>query len=229
MSSELFKRIYTSILLVLVVLICLFLGDISWLLLLIFISLICFYEFLNILIKIFEKKFLLFLLGFLSLCYLIIFIFFAYKLKTHFDPEVILLVLMICISSDIGGFIVGKTVGGIKLTKISPNKTLSGSFGSFIFSIIIPYIFVNILLIYNKESLVNLNLTFIYWVLLISLSCQIGDLFISFFKRKAKVKDTGNILPGHGGMLDRVDGILFAVPIAWAAIILSEKIIFLFN
>ena len=107
--------------------------------------------------------------------------------------------------SDIGGLIFGKIFKGKKLTKISPNKTISGSIGSFIFSIsLIPFF-------YKDPIIQNLSSMFLITIL-ISLISQLGDLFISFLKRKAKVKDTSDLLPGHGGFLDRIDGIIFAIP-----------------
>ena len=116
--------------------------------------------------------------------------------------------LLVTISSDIGGLVFGKIFKGKKLTKISPNKTISGSIGSFICSLLlIPFFFQN-LINYNILSLLIITL-------LISLTSQIGDLFISLLKRKAKVKDTSDLLPGHGGVLDRIDGILFSVPIGF--------------
>ena len=115
-------------------------------------------------------------------------------------------VIFVCILSDIGGYIFGKFFKGKKLTKISPNKTYSGMIGSFILSIIFC-------LVYSYTiSFVDFK-TIIFLTIVISFVSQIGDLFISFLKRKAKVKDTGNILPGHGGILDRIDGILFALPL----------------
>ena len=121
-------------------------------------------------------------------------------------------ILSVCIFSDIGGYTFGKIIGGKKLTKISPNKTVSGSLGSFVFSIF-P------LFVVNLQNNININLDFsfknIIFCLIISLFCQLGDLLISFFKRLNKVKDTGKILPGHGGILDRVDGIIFAIPVVW--------------
>ena len=117
----------------------------------------------------------------------------------------ILFVITVCIFSDIGGFVFGKIFKGKKLTKISPNKTFAGMYGSFILTIIFTIIYCHYLNIDNlKIYIIN--------CLLISLVCQLGDLFVSYLKRKSNVKDTGNILPGHGGILDRIDGILFALP-----------------
>ena len=113
---------------------------------------------------------------------------------------------LVAITSDIGGLVIGKTFKGRKLTKVSPNKTINGSLGSFIFSLTLVPIF--------NENYFQLNyLSLIIITLTISLISQIGDLFISSLKRKAKVKDTSDILPGHGGILDRIDGIIFAIPI----------------
>ena len=107
--------------------------------------------------------------------------------------------------SDLGGYVFGKTFKGKKLTKISPNKTYSGMVGSFIMSVIFGVIYS------YSISFIDFK-TIIFLTIIISFICQTGDLFISFLKRKAKIKDTGNILPGHGGLLDRIDGILFALP-----------------
>ncbi len=126
------------------------------------------------------------------------------------SPIFFLFILSICFFSDIGGYVIGKLIGGKKLSKISPNKTISGSIGSFLFSIFPLLLFYN----YNQyEYFISIN-NFLF-CLIISLVCQLGDLFISYLKRKAKIKDTGMILPGHGGLLDRTDGIIFAVPFAY--------------
>ena len=102
--------------------------------------------------------------------------------------------------------IFGRFFKGKKLTKISPKKTISGSIGSFILSLLLIPFFYGELIKYNFLILITITI-------LISLTSQLGDLFISYLKRKAKVKDTSNILPGHGGFLDRIDGIIFAIPI----------------
>ena len=124
-----------------------------------------------------------------------------------------LLILIICITTDIGGYIFGKIFKGPKLIKISPNKTYAGMIGSFLLSIITSYLFA---IKYDYTFLQNQNLFedfyFIFLVFIISTVSQIGDLTISYFKRLSKIKNTGNIFPGHGGLLDRIDGMIFAFP-----------------
>ena len=120
----------------------------------------------------------------------------------------LIFLLLICISSDVGGYIFGKTFGGKKFTKISPNKTYSGILGSFILSIFFGSFFY-----FKFDEFLILNQNFVIFIFVISLISQLGDLSISYIKRRAKIKDTGSILPGHGGVLDRIDGILLAIPI----------------
>jgi len=134
----------------------------------------------------------------------------SYEIHRSESPIFFLYIISICFFTDIGGYIFGKIIGGKKLSKISPNKTIAGAIGSFIFSIIPLIIALN----FNFLDL-EFNLTNIIFCLLISLISQIGDLFISLIKRKAEIKDTGNLLPGHGGILDRMDGIIFAVPFSY--------------
>ena len=179
---------------------------------LIIIAMITWIEFYNLLSKVFKKnniknKFFKFFYKSLSLLYLSAL---SLSLVIIFTsrPELKIFVifsLFISIASDIGGLFFGKTFKGKKLTKISPNKTVSGSIGAFIFSIVLIPFF--------KDSFMNDNLIeLLLYVILISLTSQIGDLFISYLKRQAKVKNTSDILPGHGGFLDRIDGIIFAIP-----------------
>ena len=157
----------------------------------------------------FNLKFIIF--NIIVFCY-IFFIFCGLSYEIHKSEGAVffLYIISICFFTDIGGYVVGKTVGGKKLSKISPNKTISGTIGSFLFSIIPLLFLLNIVYL-------DLTLSFnnILFCLLISLVSQSGDLFISFLKRKAKIKDTGKILPGHGGFLDRLDGIIFAVPFSY--------------
>ena len=206
MNKELKKRVITSIILIAIVLNCLFINNFSWLLLLIIVSFICWFEFINLTKKIWRRKTIIILPIIFSFLFLCLFTYTAYGYRIEEGAVGILFVLGICIFSDIGGYIIGKSIGGIKLTKISPNKTISGSIGSFLFSLF-P---LGILMLFGLKE--DFSGRIILFCLLISLACQLGDLIISYFKRLAKVKDTGKILPGHGGMLDRIEGVIFAIP-----------------
>ncbi len=217
MSKNLTKRVFTSLLLLSILLVCLFLNRYSWLLLLTAASIICFLEFNNMAKKIWKrKKTNIYISNIISFIFLIFLIFSSYELYISETKTDIIYILLICIFSDIGGYVVGKLIGGKKLTKISPNKTISGSIGSFIFSLIPLLIFI-IIYDYTKDNSFKLQVSFLQIILItifLSLICQFGDLFISYFKRKAKIKDTGSLLPGHGGLLDRIDGIIFVLPVS---------------
>jgi len=215
MSENLIIRVFTSIFLLSILSVCLFLNKYSWLLLVIIASIICFFEFNNLTKKIWKrKKKSIYLSNIITFAYLLFLIFSSYELYISETVSDIVFVLLICIFSDIGGYVVGKLVGGKKLIKISPNKTISGSIGSFMFSLI-PIILFLIMHEYTKDSSFKIQVSFstiILLTLFLSFICQVGDLIISYYKRKAKVKDTGVILPGHGGLLDRIDGIIFVIP-----------------
>jgi len=217
MSENLIRRVFTSLILLSILLICLSLNKFLWLLLIIVASIICFLEFNNIAKKIWKKKKTnIYISNIISFIFLIFLIFSSYELYISETKTDIIYILLICIFSDIGGYVVGKSIGGKKLTKISPNKTISGSIGSFIFSLIPLLIFI-IIYDYTKDNSFKLQVSFLQIILItifLSLICQFGDLFISYFKRKAKIKDTGSLLPGHGGLLDRIDGIIFVLPVS---------------
>ena len=208
--NNLSKRIITSLSLFLLLFFAIF-NDYIWLAVSILVAIISFVEFKNLLNHIwYDKTLKKYIINILVICYLALFVF----ILNNQPKTDILIILSVCILSDIGGYIFGKLIGGRKLTKISPNKTISGSAGSFICSLIpIIYFFY-----YQSNYSMYSSFEFKYLLLicviflLISLVCQLGDLFISYFKRRSKLKDTGKILPGHGGLLDRIDGILFAVP-----------------
>ena len=211
MINELKKRINTSLLLFLFIYVCIFVNLYISLISLILVSFLGWLEFTQITRKIYLKKKKLFykITIFISLSYFLFLIFVCFNLITN-DKIFFIYVLSVCVASDIGGYLFGKAFKGKKLTKISPNKTVIGLIGSFILSLF-PYIVFS--LIFDNFILFNNNiLDNIFLCLYLSLFCQIGDLFISYFKRLAKVKDTGKILPGHGGILDRIDGIIFAIP-----------------
>ena len=180
---------------------------------LIFISLISWIEFKAMIAKIFFKKsfksrFLKITIDGTSLLYLTMFSSIVfYGISQDSFKLITLFLISICICSDIGGLLFGKIFKGKKLTKISPNKTISGSIGSFALPLFLIPIFYSL-----SQDKFNNFVDMIILTILVSFICQVGDLFISFLKRKAKVKDTGDLLPGHGGVLDRVDGMIFAIP-----------------
>ena len=215
MSDELIKRMMTSIILFIVAIFCILINKIIFLIAVFITAYLCFSEWCNINYKFFSGQFWsYFLIRGLGLFYLLFsFILGAFFLRgNNFESALFfIVVLCICICSDTGGYVFGKIIGGKKLTKISPNKTISGSVGSFIFSIL-PIFLIDL------QNYIDINFDFslknILFCLIISLTCQLGDLFISYFKRLNKVKNTGSILPGHGGLLDRIDGIIFAIPTA---------------
>ncbi len=208
--SELNKRLITSFFLTITILISF--SNIFFLyIILFFINLIVLDEFFKMIKKIYKEKFLIFIVMLIILIYMIYFslvIFIFINQSFELNKFKVLFLLTICVSSDIGGYIFGKTIGGKKLTKISPKKTYSGLVGSLVLSMVMGYLFY----IYSFDLFItNLNIFLI--IILISILSQTGDLVISYLKRKAKVKDTGSFLPGHGGILDRIDGMLLALPI----------------
>ena len=212
MSGELRKRIITSIVLFVTAILLISINKTIFAIGIFAIISISFLEWNKINYKYFSKrkkkdKFIYIRIA--GAVFLFIFFISCMNVRMEYGEFFFIFILCICISSDIGGYVFGKTIGGKKLIKISPNKTISGSIGSFAFSMF-PLFLLNFI---NQVDLVfNFSLKYIFFCLAISLSCQIGDLIISYFKRLNKVKNTGNILPGHGGLLDRVDGIIFAIP-----------------
>ncbi len=210
------KRVLTSLILFILVFLMINFKLISTYVIIVF-GVMASLEFLQISKKIFSKVFFRFLANIVCLIYLFIFCFLFLFFSDQLYLKLILyLIIFGCIASDIGGFIFGKIFKGPKLTKISPNKTYSGALGSIIFTCAT----ISIFMFFFTNS-------FSYKIIIISIftsiSCQLGDLIFSFLKRKAKIKDTGNILPGHGGILDRIDGILVGVPIGFITLILITQ------
>jgi phosphatidate cytidylyltransferase len=222
MSQNLLKRIITSIILLSLLFIINFSNQYIFILSILILGVAICIEANNLISKLlilkqkknfssnkFNTKFLI--LNIIVFCY-IFFIFcnFSYQIHSYESPIFFLYVISICFFTDIGGYVFGKIIGGKKLSKISPNKTISGTLGSFLLSI------VPLICVLNFDYLnLEFNINSIIFCLSISLISQLGDLFVSFIKRKVKIKDTGNLLPGHGGILDRVDGIIFAVPFSY--------------
>ena len=138
----------------------------------------------------------------------------AFKIRDEYNFKLFLFIVIICIFTDIGGYVFGKIFKGPRLTKISPKKTYAGVIGSFLLSLTAGLIFINY--VGKNLAIINIDsLPLLLLILSISFISQIGDLIISYFKRKAKLKDTGKILPGHGGLLDRIDGLIFVMPIIY--------------
>ena len=218
MNIELKKRIFTSVLL-LFLLSAMYFYTFIMIIVSIIMVIIIWIEFYALISKIirnnkFKDFFFRFIFKSIALLYLFLFVYILFAIESYYPYLKIYLLysVLVAILSDIGGLVFGKTFKGKKLTKISPNKTISGSIGSFIFSLFLIPIFYEKLILYELKTLIIITIT-------VSLTSQLGDLFISLLKRKAKVKDTSDLLPGHGGLLDRLDGIIFAVPLG----------IFLFN
>ena len=200
MNQELTKRILSSIILIPITLFFIIKGSFLF----IFFILICLsvtsYEW-----HMMSKKKIYRVFGFI---FLFLSFYTIYRLRIDNDYLFILLITFICVSTDIGGYVFGKIFKGPKLTKFSPNKTYAGMIGGFLLSIISAIIFN---FYFNKE----IQIDFFIFVILISTTSQLGDIIISYFKRLSKIKDTGKIIPGHGGLLDRVDGMIFAFPLSY--------------
>jgi phosphatidate cytidylyltransferase len=199
MSQELTKRILSSIVLIPITFFFIIKGSYLF----IFFILICFsaiiYEW-HMMSK--KKPYRIFGFIFLFLSFYSI-----YKLRIDNDYWFLLSVTIICVSTDIGGYVFGKIFKGPKLTKFSPNKTYAGMTGGYLLSIISAIFLDN----FNEEF----QIKWFIIVILISTISQLGDIIISYFKRLSKIKDTGKIIPGHGGLLDRVDGMIFAYPFSY--------------
>ena len=206
MNQELFKRIISSIILIPIALFFIIKGSFLFN----FFILVCFiitsYEWHKM-----SKKKSYYLFGFIFL----IFSFYTiFKLINFAESyHYFLTIMLICVSTDIGGFIFGKIFKGPKLIKISPKKTYAGMIGGYLFSIVILNILYSSTYFFSKS--VEITFDIFVFILLVSTISQIGDIIISYFKRISKIKDTGKIIPGHGGLLDRIDGMIFAFPFSY--------------
>ena len=212
MRQEFLKRIFSSLVLISIIIFFIIKGTVFLNLFILFCFLISLYEW-----HMMKKNNIYYVSG---IIFLFISFYSVFRL-TNFEANYsyFLFILLICISTDIGGYIFGKFFKGKKLTKISPNKTYSGVLGSFTLSIVLSYLFLDLTTIFPYLKFNSIN-TLIF-ILLISLISQVGDIIISYFKRKSKIKNTGNIIPGHGGLLDRIDGMIFAFPFGYLVLYLE--------
>jgi phosphatidate cytidylyltransferase len=212
LKFELKERIITSLFLF-TLLTLMFFFNFILIISLIVIAVCAWIEFYALITKILKKensknKLLRFIYKAISLFYLTILIYFIIIIKSlnYQLEDALIYSILVSILTDIGGLITGKIFKGKKLTKISPKKTISGALGSFLFSLMLVPFYLNIFTDYKIPVLILITLV-------VSFTSQAGDLFISFLKRKASVKNTSNLLPGHGGVLDRIDGMIFSIPV----------------
>jgi len=206
MNKELFKRIISSIILIPIALFFILKGSFLFNFFILICLIITSYEWHKM-----SKNKPYYLVGFI----LLVFSFYTtYKLIDFAGSYYYFLtVMLICISTDIGGYVFGNLFKGPKLTKISPKKTYSGVIGGYLFSIIIINVFYNSSYFFLEQ--VDMTTDILIFILLVSTVSQLGDIIISYFKRLSKIKDTGKIIPGHGGLLDRIDGMIFAFPFSY--------------
>jgi len=196
MNTELVKRILSSIIILPLVFYFLISGSVILIFFLIICLIIAFYEWIRI-----SKNQSYKIFG----CIFLLFSFFTFY-DLSIELYLLIFVILITISTDIGGYIFGKIFKGPKLTRVSPNKTYAGMVGGYLLSLTSLLIITSFI-----DYQVTLFRLFLVTILLSTIS-QIGDIIVSYFKRKAKIKNTGNLIPGHGGLLDRIDGLIFAVP-----------------
>ncbi len=207
-SRNLLNRIITSLLLF-SLLILIFYNKVLLVYTLIILGVFSILEFIRLIQKIFKNKLKIFLICFMFIFFVFCFTFLFFFFSNFLQLKIILFIILLsCVASDIGGFIFGKLIGGRKLTRISPNKTISGFVGSIVLTILV---FTSMFIYLTND----LNYKYFLIAIGISITCQTGDLFFSFLKRKARIKDTGKILPGHGGVLDRLDGIFLGTTLGF--------------
>ena len=213
---NLLKRLLSSIILIPLVFYVVIKGSMIFNFFLIILLSISIYEWINM-----NKFNIQKIIGVIYLIFSFFTIFLFRNINIDYNIFYFLLVAIICISSDLGGYIFGKILKGPKLISISPNKTYAGVFGAYILSIFFSYLFYKFIL--HIDDNITQNIFFFMVIISISTISQVGDLILSYFKRIAKIKDTGNIIPGHGGILDRIDGVIFAYPFSYMLILIFLK------
>ena len=212
MNDELLKRFLSSVIILPVALFVIIKGSFYFSILLLLCLFISVYEWNKMKIsKLFKT---------LGIIFLVVSFYTIFSIRTNFENNYwpFLIICFICISTDLGGYFFGKIFKGPKLTVLSPNKTYAGVIGSFLFCLLLYYILLINYLV-NEEYYFK----FLIFIFLISSMSQLGDILISYFKRLSKIKDTGNIIPGHGGLLDRIDGMIFAFPLSYLLLLFDHS------
>ena len=220
MNNNLTKRLISSLIILPITLLFIVNGSLFFMFFLSILFLVTSYEWM----KMTKRKILYKSIG---IIFLIFSFYSAFVLRTYTGLNFFLFIILISIFTDIGGYIFGNFFKGPKLTKISPNKTYSGVIGSLLMPVFAGLLYIQyiklplgILVPLKLDTLSNnFDLNFLIMILFISIISQLGDLTISYFKRLSKIKDTGKILPGHGGLLDRLDGLIFVIPISYLFIV----------
>jgi len=197
--NNLLKRILSSIILLPFIFYLLFKGSYILILFTFILFFVACYEWHSISNNIFLKIF-----GYI---FLILSFYSFYQISL--DKTFVFFVIIICVATDVGGYFFGRILKGPKLTKISPKKTYNGVIGGYFLSL------VSFLIIINSSDYFNASIKYFLLIFIISTVSQIGDIIISYFKRLSNIKDTGKIIPGHGGLLDRIDGMIFVFPIVY--------------
>ena len=206
MKLELINRIITSLVLVTILIYSTYYSGLYFIFFLSLIYLLSFYEIIK------NTKNLLFILSSNIIIIFALVSFYFLRGNTYFALVTLYWILLATFLSDIGGYIFGKIFKGKKLTKISPNKSYSGAIGSVVFSLVSLPLLDSLQFFFLNEKLVYLSqLKYFFITIFISIICQLGDLYVSFWKRKIKIKNISKVLPGHGGVLDRIDGLIFVL------------------
>ncbi len=205
MQKEFEKRVYSSLIIIPISLFFVIQGSTIFIFFLCLFLIAASYEWINM-----SKKNIL--LRFIGIIFLFFSFYSTFYIREKSGLDFFILIILICIFTDFGGYVFGKVLKGPKLISISPNKTYSGVVGGFLFALTAGLSHMKYL---DQKILESESFKVILGILLVSLVSQIGDLIISYFKRKAKLKDTGKIFPGHGGVLDRIDGLIFVMPILY--------------
>ena len=206
MNYELIKRVFTSLVILPVLIYSTYYSGIYFIIFLGFVYFLSFYEIIK------NTKNLLFNIVSNIILVTALYSFYNLRGETNFSLVITYWVLLATFLSDIGGYIFGRTFKGKKLTKISPNKTYSGSIGSIVLSLTSLLLLNFTQHFFFNENLINFyQLKYLFLTILISIVCQFGDLYVSYWKRKINIKNISNILPGHGGVLDRIDGLIFVL------------------